>query len=173
MSRCSLGTDVARHASAWRVFRTTIRTAFREYRSPFVSIDVLLAWGTSSFAWIPLRHEPRTVGESNYSVRMLVRHAINMLTGFSTLPLQLASWVGFGFTFFGVVILGYVLIRYAIVGESVPGFPFLASVIAIFSGAQLFSLGIVGEYLARIHFRTMDRPPYAVRTARRGGRVGD
>jgi undecaprenyl-phosphate 4-deoxy-4-formamido-L-arabinose transferase len=45
----------------------------------------------------------------------------------------------------------------------VPGFPFLASLIALFSGAQLFALGIIGEYLARVHFRTMDRPPYAVR----------
>jgi len=45
----------------------------------------------------------------------------------------------------------------------VPGFPFLASVIAIFSGAQLFALGIIGEYLARIHLRTMDRPTFAVR----------
>jgi len=46
---------------------------------------------------------------------------------------------------------------------SVPGFPFLASIIAIFSGAQLFALGVIGEYLARIHFRTMNRPVYVVR----------
>ena len=45
-----------------------------------------------------------------------------------------------------------------------PGFPFLASVIAIFSGAQLFALGIIGEYLARMHFRFMERPTYAVRS---------
>ena len=43
-----------------------------------------------------------------------------------------------------------------------PGFTFLASIIAIFSGVQLFALGIFGEYLARIHFRTMDRPPYVI-----------
>ena len=49
-------------------------------------------------------------------------------------------------------------------GGSVPGFPFLASIIAIFSGGQLFALGIIGEYLARMHFRTMERPPYCVRT---------
>jgi len=47
-------------------------------------------------------------------------------------------------------------------GAAVPGFTFLASVIAIFSGAQLFALGIFGEYLARMHFRTMDRPPYLI-----------
>ena len=45
---------------------------------------------------------------------------------------------------------------------SVPGFTFLASMISIFSGAQLFALGIFGEYLARVHFRAMDRPPYLV-----------
>jgi undecaprenyl-phosphate 4-deoxy-4-formamido-L-arabinose transferase len=45
----------------------------------------------------------------------------------------------------------------------VPGFAFLACVIAIFAGAQLFALGVIGEYLARLHFRTMDRPTYAVR----------
>jgi len=59
-------------------------------------------------------------------------------------------------------VLCYVVGRYLIQGGSVPGFPFLASVIAIFSGAQLFALGIIGEYLARMHFRMMDRPSYAV-----------
>ena len=52
--------------------------------------------------------------------------------------------------------------RYVFFGSSVAGFPFLASIIAIFSGAQLFALGIMGEYLARIHFRTMNRPAYTV-----------
>jgi undecaprenyl-phosphate 4-deoxy-4-formamido-L-arabinose transferase len=47
----------------------------------------------------------------------------------------------------------------------VAGFPFLASVIAIFSGAQLFALGVIGEYLSRMHFRLMDRPPYTIREA--------
>ena len=49
-----------------------------------------------------------------------------------------------------------------LLGYSVPGFPFLASIIAIFSGVQLFALGIIGEYLARMHFRLQDRPPYVI-----------
>jgi undecaprenyl-phosphate 4-deoxy-4-formamido-L-arabinose transferase len=53
--------------------------------------------------------------------------------------------------------------RFLIEGTDVPGFPFLASIIAIFSGVQLFALGIMGEYLARMHYRMMDRPSYAVR----------
>jgi len=78
-------------------------------------------------------------------------------------PLQFASLVGFLFTLFGVGVLAYVLGRYLVLGGSVPGFPFLASIIALFSGAQLFALGIMGEYLARMHFRMMERPSYVVR----------
>jgi hypothetical protein len=74
-----------------------------------------------------------------------------------------ASMIGFGFTLFGLGVLAYVLGRFLLQGTSVPGFPFLASVIAIFSGAQLFALGIIGEYLARMHFRMMERPTYTVR----------
>jgi glycosyltransferase involved in cell wall biosynthesis len=158
----TMGAKVARKVSAFRVFRRPIREAFASYSAPSVCIDVLLTWGTSRFAAIPVRHEARRLGASGYSFRRLVGHALNMMTGFSTLPLQLASAVGFAFTLFGLAILLFVLARYWIHGGSVPGFPFLASVIVIFAGAQMFALGIMGEYLARMHFRMMDRPSYAV-----------
>jgi undecaprenyl-phosphate 4-deoxy-4-formamido-L-arabinose transferase len=64
-------------------------------------------------------------------------------------------------------VLVYVLGRYFIQGGSLPGFPFLASTIAIFSGVQLFALGVIGEYLARMYFRTMDRPVYTIRSTTR------
>ena len=85
-----------------------------------------------------------------------------MITGFSVLPLQLASVIGFAFSFWGLAVLAYVLLRFMLYGSTVAGFPFLASIIAIFSGAQLFALGILGEYMARIHFRSLDRPTYTV-----------
>jgi len=71
--------------------------------------------------------------------------------------------VGFAFTAFGGCILFYVLGRYLISGTSVPGFPFLASVVAIFAGVQLFALGVIGEYIARQHMRTMEKPTYTIR----------
>jgi undecaprenyl-phosphate 4-deoxy-4-formamido-L-arabinose transferase len=160
----AMGAKTARNVSAFRAFRTQVRDAFEDYRSPFVSIDVLLTWGTTRFAAMPVQHDPRQVGKSNYTFRKLVTHALNMMTGFSTLPLQLASMVGFLFTLFGLVVLAYVLGRYIVGGGSVPGFAFLASIIAIFSGAQLFALGIIGEYLARMHQRTMERPVYVVQS---------
>jgi undecaprenyl-phosphate 4-deoxy-4-formamido-L-arabinose transferase len=159
----TMGAEVARKVSAFRVFRLKLRDAFAQYAAPFVCIDVLLTWGTTRFAAIPVERAPRLAGRSGYSFRKLVIHALTMMTGFSTLPLQLASIVGFIFTLFGIGVLLFVLGRYMVHGGSVPGFPFLASVVAIFSGAQLFALGIMGEYLARMHFRIMDRPGYTVR----------
>lgn len=161
----AMGADTARKVSAFRAFHTDIRCAFENYKSPFVSIDVLLTWGTTRFSTVIVRHQPRLAGESAYTVGKLITHAFNMVTGFSTLPLQLASLIGFIFAVFGLFVLIYVLLKYWITGGSVPGFSFLAAIIAIFSGAQLCALGIFGEYLARIHFRTMDRPSYSVRVA--------
>jgi undecaprenyl-phosphate 4-deoxy-4-formamido-L-arabinose transferase len=160
--RSAGGPEVARNVSAFRVFRTELRKAFVGYQAPFVSIDVLLTWATSRFAAVRVPFKPRYSGSSNYTFAKLVRHAFDMMTGFSTTPLQFASLVGFGCTLFGIGVLIYVIGRYCLEG-SVPGFPFLASIIAIFSGAQLFALGVIGEYLARMHFRTMNRPAYAIR----------
>jgi len=161
--RSAMGAETARSVSAYRAFRTQLRDAFVNYRGPYVSIDVLLTWATTRFSSVTVRHDQRLIGRSGYSLGKLIRHAMNMMTGFSTFPLQVASIIGFAFTVFGAGVLGFVLWRYFAAGSTVAGFPFLASVIAIFSGAQLFALGIIGEYLARMHFRTMDRPPYAVR----------
>jgi undecaprenyl-phosphate 4-deoxy-4-formamido-L-arabinose transferase len=159
----AVGRDVAKNVSAFRVFPTQLREAFAAYQSPFVSIDVLLTWATTRFGATTVAFQPRHSGSSNYTFTKLVRHAFDMMTGFSTAPLQLASLIGFTCTLFGLAVFIYVFVRFCLEG-SVPGFPFLASIIAIFSGAQLFALGVIGEYLARMHFRSMKRPAYVVRT---------
>jgi glycosyltransferase involved in cell wall biosynthesis len=160
-----IGAQIAQQVCAFRAFRTQVARAFAHYEGSFVSIDVLLTWGTNRFAAIPVNHRPREQGTSGYTFRKLITHAMNMMTGFSTMPLQIASLIGFVFTLFGLFVLAYVVVRFFVHGDPVPGFPFLASVVALFSGAQLFALGIIGEYLARMHFRSMQKPPYVVRDA--------
>ena len=159
-----MGAQIARQVCAFRAFRADVAKAFAHYKGSFVSIDVLLTWGTNRFSATLVRHEQRKQGHSGYTFRKLITHAVNMMTGFTTLPLQMASLLGFAFTFLGICVLIYVIGRYLLQGDPVPGFPFLASVLALFSGAQLFALGIIGEYLARMHFRSMQKPPYVVRT---------
>lgn len=148
-----------RDISAFRLFRTDLREAFSRFTSPSVTLDVLLSWGTTRFASVAVEIPPATT--SNYSFLRLARAALLILTGYSTLPLRLASWLGFTMTLFGVAVFIYVLIVYVTSG-SLPGFPFLASIISLFSGAQLLVLGVFGEYLAQMFTRSMERPTYVV-----------
>jgi glycosyltransferase involved in cell wall biosynthesis len=168
--RGAIGSAAADKVSAYRAFRTDLRDAFADFGGAFVSIDVLLSWGTTRFTAVPVRHDARAVGRSSYTLGRLATHALNVLTGFSTRPLRIASLVGLGFTVIGVALLVLVVVRYLVEDNVVPGFPFLASMIAIFSGVQLLTLGIIGEYLARMHVRLMDRPSYAVRDEVGGAR---
>jgi len=161
-----MGIKTVREIGPFRAFRTHLRQAFLTYRNPSVILDVLLSWGTSRFASVTVNEAARAAGRSNYNFFKLFRVAMEILTGFSTLPLRLASLIGFFFTLFGAAVLIYVLFVFFTAG-SIPGFPFLASIISIFSGTQLFALGIFGEYLARIFDRNLDRPPYVI-AERRG-----
>ena len=156
-----MGIKTVKEISAFRAFRSELRKAFSAYQAPGVIVDVLLSWGTSRFVSIQVEENPREIGKSNYTFMKLLKQVFLILTGFSTIPLRIASWFGFILTIFGLIAFLYVL--FATVTEgSIPGFPFLASTILLFSGAQLFALGIFGEYLARIFDRSMDQPPYVI-----------
>jgi glycosyltransferase involved in cell wall biosynthesis len=161
--RWTTGVETAASGSAFRAFRTMLREAFASYAGPFVVIDVLLTWGTTRFAATPVRHDARRKGRSNYNFFKLAILAFDVTTSFSTWPLRLASLLGFAVTLMGLILLAFVLIDFLIDRQNLSVFRFLAAVLALFSGAQLFGLGIIGEYLARVHFRVMARPAYVVR----------
>ena len=155
----TMGVPSVQNISAFRAFRTHLRAAFENFQSPNMIIDVLLSWGTTRFSSVQV--DIAEARSSNYDFAALVKAALQILVGYSTKPLRLASWIGFGMTLFGLGVFIYVLVIYFALG-SLPGFPFLASIISLFSGAQLFALGIFGEYLARMFDRSMDRPPYII-----------
>jgi glycosyltransferase involved in cell wall biosynthesis len=159
--RAAMGIDAT--FSSFRAFRTRLRDGFAGFGGPYVSIDVLLSWSTRRFASIPIVQSARREGRSSYSMSRLASLGLTMMTGFSTRPLRLASLVGFAFTTLGLGLLVYVLVSYLVHGQIVHGFTFLASIISIFAGAQLFALGIIGEYMARVHMRVLDPPTYAIR----------
>ena len=158
-----LSVESAPTVSSFRAFRTRNRDAFARDLGSNVSLDALLTWGGSRYGSVTVRHDARAVGTSNYTFGKLLRFAIDTTTGYSTAPLQAASILGLATALFGLAILIFVVGRLIITGESVPGFPFLAASIAIFSGVQLLTLGIIGEYLARMHFRVMGKPTYVIR----------
>jgi undecaprenyl-phosphate 4-deoxy-4-formamido-L-arabinose transferase len=156
-----MGLRTVRDIGAFKAFRADLRKAFDDFHSPDVLLDVLLSWGTTRFASVPVDEAPRTVGKSNYNLFKLIKVSLLVLTSYTTIPLRFASIVGFLFTLFGIGVLIYVLTVYFTAG-SIPGFPFLASTFIIFSGVQLFALGIIGEYLARVFERTGGRRTYSI-----------
>jgi glycosyltransferase involved in cell wall biosynthesis len=157
------GVDNARNVSALRAFRTDLRDGFAHVNDTFASIDVMLSWTTTGVRRQPVVMDKRTVGRSSYSLRALVRHAATTVTGYSTVPLKLVTWLGLACGVLGLVLLAFVLWRFATGDTTVAGFTTLASMIALFSGAQMLSIGILGEYVGRIHFRGMQRPTFLVR----------
>jgi undecaprenyl-phosphate 4-deoxy-4-formamido-L-arabinose transferase len=150
-----------RDISAYKVLRGELRQALKISTGPDVQIDVLLSWVTSRFAAVEIDEAPRAVGRSNYSLFRLIKVSLLILTNYTTIPLRFASILGFIFTIVGFFVLLYVVGVYFTLG-SIPGFSFVASAITIFSGVQLFALGIIGEYLARVFERSSGRPPYAI-----------
>jgi glycosyltransferase involved in cell wall biosynthesis len=156
-----MGVSTIRDISAYKAFRSELKQAFDTITSHDVQIDVLLSWGATRFASVEIEEAPRTVGTSNYNFAKLVKVSLLVLTNYTTFPLRVASIFGFLFTIVGFFVLLYVIGVYFTVG-SIPGFTFLVSAVSIFSGVQLFALGIIGEYLARMFERSSGRPPYVI-----------
>ncbi len=162
LMRVGLGESVNPRHSAFRLFRRSLISVADRVHDPFVSIDVLLSWATVRQVAVPVRFDVRSAGESGYTLRRLVRHALNMITGYGVAPLRIVTWLGMLSAALGFLLTAFVLTRFMFFGTRVQGFTFLAAAISFFSGAQLLGLGIIGEYLGRIHFRTMGRPSFLV-----------
>ena len=158
------GVKAAREINAFRAFRTELRAASATFHGPQLLFDVLLTWGTSKLVGVKVNYAERAEGKSNYNFMKLLNQAMLVIVGFSTAPLRVATFLGLGSTLLGFVILIWVVGRFLVYGTSTPGFTFLASAMSIFSGLQLFVMGIIGEYLARIFQRTQDKPTYTVKT---------
>lgn len=159
----TLRTPSAQSVSAFRAFRASLRDAFALNDDPDLTLDVLLSWSTTLITAVRVQMAPRRYGTSNYTVRLLSRHALNMITGYSTLPLRFVTYMGLTLSAIGTAILTYVVVHYLLFGGRVPGFTFIAATVALFSGAQMLALGILGEYMGRLHFRSMHRPQYLIR----------
>jgi glycosyltransferase involved in cell wall biosynthesis len=157
------GVPNARQVSAFRAFRTELREGFAHIADPFVSLDVVLSWTTTSVVGVPVVMDRREVGRSGYSLTGLVRHTWNMVTGYGTIPLRLVVWLGFFCSLFGLAGLVYVLVLNAMGRIQVAGFTTLVALVTAFSGAMMLSIGVLGEYIGRLHFRSMQRPAYLVR----------
>ncbi len=157
------GVANAEWVGAFRAFRVELRDGFKEVNDAQVNLDVLLSWTTSQVRSVTVGMDRRATGKSSYSFMRLARHAMNMITGYGSVPLSLATWLGFACGILGIVMLVTIAIRFFLGITTVAGFTTLAGLISLFAGAQMLTIGIIGEYLGRQHARSMGRPMYMIK----------
>ena len=153
----------ARSVSAFRAFRAHLAPAFDRIAGPHACVDVALCWATSRITATTVRMRHRVDGRSGYTLRALIRHTANMVFGFSTSPLRLVTAVGVAVGMIGLLLFAKVTYSYFSGATTVAGFTTIASMVALFASAQLVALGVLGEYIGRIHTGGMGRPTYLVR----------
>jgi polyisoprenyl-phosphate glycosyltransferase len=151
-----------REYSSFRVIRGDLARQLTRFDSAFPFVDGYLSWITNNYATVSLVHGDRDSGKSNYTFAKLVIHTANIFVTFSDLPLRIASWVGFGAATAGIIWLLWIVILRIMHGITVSGFASVMAAILCFSGIQLLILGILGQYIARINFKTTRKPLFVI-----------
>lgn len=113
--------------------------------------------------WIEYENVERVAGESNWSFWKLFVYAIEAIVGFSTLPLAISSIIGIMFFFISLILIIFIITKTLIFGDPTSGWPSLACIIFFVSGIQLFSIGIIGQYLSKTYLEVKNRPIYIVK----------
>jgi polyisoprenyl-phosphate glycosyltransferase len=158
--------------SSFRVIRRPLLESIFSYDLNFTFVDGLLAWNTQRIAQIEVDHQPRVTGRSGYDPRKLAQLAFNLFTNFSLLPLQLVTWFGLALSGMGFFLALFYLVQYFRAQIIVPGYASTMIAILVVGGTQLLALGIIGEYLGRLHLNVNRKPQYTVRTIL-SGKLGD
>jgi polyisoprenyl-phosphate glycosyltransferase len=122
----------------------------------------LYAWIGFKGTGVPFVVEERRFGQSKWSFRTLFRFAFDGIAAFSTAPLRVWTYLGFLISFLSIASALFFMIRTMLFGTDLPGFPSLIVSIMFFSGIQLMSLGVIGEYVGRIFAEVKRRPLYVV-----------
>ena len=149
--------------TSFRVIKRELMVSILPYNLNFTYIDGLLAWNTQRVGHVTVEHHQRSTGRSGYSIAKLVSLALNLFTNFSLLPLQLVSVLGLLAALTGFATGTFFLIQYLFSNIAVPGFASTIIAILILGGIQLLALGIIGEYLGRLHLNVNRKPQYTER----------
>jgi glycosyltransferase involved in cell wall biosynthesis len=148
------------YLSSFRCMSAFVAREITRYEGPFPYVDGLILQVTQDIDRLLVRHLPRAVGRSNYTMRRLLRLWLSMFVNFSVMPLRISTASGFALSLVGAI--GSVIaITEALFFEPPAGWGSLMAAVLLLSGVQLLILGIVGEYLGRLYL-TANRKPQSV-----------
>ena len=128
----------------------------------------IFSWVGYNTRWVETENVPRAAGKTKWSFFKLLIYALDGVIAFSTAPLAISSILGLLFCAISFLAIIFVIVRQLVWGGSAFGWPSLVCIILFLTGIQLFCIGILGQYISKIHMEVKDRPVYIVRE--RGGR---
>ena len=127
----------------------------------------IFGWVGFRTYWLPYENVERVAGETKWNFWKLFKYAIDGIINFSQVPLSIASWAGIGMTFFSIISLIFIVARKIIVGDPVAGWASTICIMLFIGGVQLFCIGIMGQYIAKIYMETKHRPHFIIAESNR------
>lgn len=156
------------YLSSFRCCSALVVREVTKYAGPYPYIDGLIMQVTQRIDTLEVKHFARAEGESNYTMRRLIRLWLNLATSFSLLPLRLAMFAGAAMGLLGLLLALFVIIE-ALFVETPSGWASTMTVMLLIAGVQFLILGVMGEYLGRAFLSANGKPQGVVRVVERGG----
>ena len=122
----------------------------------------IFGWIGFKTYWLPFKNVERVAGETKWNFWKLFKYAIDGIINFPEAPLSIASWAGIGMTFIAFIMMVIVIVRRLCFGDPVAGWASTMCVIIFIGAIQLFSMGIMGQYIAKTYNEAKHRPHYIV-----------
>jgi glycosyltransferase involved in cell wall biosynthesis len=154
------------YLSSFRCMSAFVAREITRYEGPFPYIDGLILLVTHDIDRLLVRHLPRANGQSNYTLRRLLRLWMSMFVNFSVMPLRLSTITGFVLSALGAI-GGTMVVAEALFSRPPAGWASLMAAVLLLSGVQLLILGIVGEYLGRLYLTVNGKPQSVIKEVRR------
>ena len=157
------GVEIARGSADFRLLARPVVDEVLSSAGPLLFLRGLIPWLGFPVETVPFTVERRLAGRSSYDLRRMLRLSIHGVLGFSINPLRLASALGIAVSLLAFTYLVYIVGIWLTSDEVVPGWASTAGLLALLGGIQLFTLGILGEYVGRIFVANQERPPFVIR----------
>ena len=151
------------YLTSFRCITHNVKEEIIKNKAPSIYLDGLILSITRNISKISVIHNDRKFGKSNYTFLKLLNLWMQMLTGFSVVPLRFASILGFFFSISGFIMALWLVLFKSITGETPVGWTSLLVVILFLGGIQLVALGVIGEFLGRIYLAANNYPQFSIK----------
>lgn len=150
------------YLSPFKIINKSTVTEISKFAGPYPYIDGIILTITQNLSQVNVEHQTRFSGKSNYTFSKSASVFMKLFTGFSVLPLRLATITGCIATFVGVILLIKYLYDYFIAKNYIEGWTTVVVLIILFGGLILVTLGIIGEYIGRMYLTLNNKPQYSI-----------